>query len=83
MSFLRDNPKPDTRGAILEYFKRHLHRPVLIGQIALALKCSLVDAEAGIQALVDGGEVREVTPKEAERFGINYGLTTSFVLSEA
>lgn len=63
----------DVKTPILAYFNAHPHRPVLIGQIATELKCSLSDAEAYLADLCDEGVVRELASQEALKFGVRHG----------
>lgn len=73
MSYLKTK-KVENRAPILEYFWRNLHRPVLLGQIALLCRYSISQAEVDITALMDEGFVREATPTECQSHGISHGL---------
>lgn len=63
----------EVSGTILSYFLKHPHRPVLIGQVATELKCSLTEAERYLGDLCGQGEIRELPPQEALKFGVRHG----------
>lgn len=80
MSMFKATRKPtleDVQGTILAYFARKTlrpQRPVLLGQIATELRCSLNDAEGYLQALVEEGLIREMTAEETKDHGILHGF---------
>lgn len=63
----------DVRNEIMAYFKVWAHRPVLIGQIALELKCSLQEAEDFLTGLVSEGVIYVMTEQEALQRGVIHG----------
>jgi predicted ArsR family transcriptional regulator len=80
MSMFKASPKvtlDEVRAPILAYFARKTlrpRRPVLLGQIATELKCSLNIAEGYLQSLVEEGLIREMTPEETKDHGILHGF---------
>lgn len=73
------SPRPmvsHVKDRVLAYFNQKSlppERPVLTGQIAMELQCSLKEAESYLEELVDGGAIRELLPNEARTYGISHG----------
>jgi hypothetical protein len=63
----------DVREAILAYFVKWRHRPVLIGQISTELNCMLSEAEDFLAQLCEEGVIRELLPEEARKYGLQHG----------
>jgi predicted nucleic acid-binding protein len=61
------------RQKVLDYFQKQTDRPVLVGQICLALNLRINEAETLLEDLVTEGKLRYVTPAEKRQFDIQQG----------
>ena len=66
-------PTPEFCESALEVVRRS-NRPTLIGHVALALNCSLSEAEDVLLALLDKGRIRVVTPAEMNKYDVREGF---------
>jgi DNA-binding IclR family transcriptional regulator len=61
------------RQKILDYFQKPMDRPVLVGQVCLALNLRLAEVEGVLEGLVADGLLRHATPAEMKRYDIHQG----------
>lgn len=67
-------PTPEERRLRALDIVRGSSRPTLIGNLALAMNCSLAEAEKLLLDLVDVGAIRHATAAERDRYDIREGF---------
>lgn len=63
----------ERRQSVLDW-ARKTRRPILVGPIAIELDCSLAEAEALLDGMVDEGLLRRATTTEMQAFDLREGF---------